>query len=80
MVNVVNSNPIGDNIIFLRHLDANFVQKCQKCQIYVIYESLEKQITYRRRHAHSAIMYSCSPYLALGFIHTRRRRRRQRRF
>ena len=27
MVSVVSSNPTGDNFIFLRHLDANFVQK-----------------------------------------------------
>ena len=26
-MNVVSSNPIGGNFIFLRHLDANFVQK-----------------------------------------------------
>ena len=26
---------------FLRHLDANFVQKCQKCQICVIYQNLD---------------------------------------
>ena len=26
---------------FLRHIDANFVQKCQKCQICVIYENLD---------------------------------------
>ena len=31
----------GGNLIFLRHLDSNFVQKCQKCQICVIYENLE---------------------------------------
>ena len=41
MVIVVSSNPIGGNFIFLRHLDANFVQKWQKCQICVIYENLE---------------------------------------
>ena len=40
MVSVVRSNPTGGNFIFLRHLDANFVQKCQKCQICVIYENL----------------------------------------
>ena len=28
-------------LIFLRYLNANFVQKCQKCQICVIYENLE---------------------------------------
>ena len=27
MVSVVSSNSSGDNLIFLRHLDANFVQK-----------------------------------------------------
>ena len=27
-------------LYFLRHFDANFVQKCQKCQICVIYENL----------------------------------------
>ena len=44
MVSGVSSNPTGDNFIFLRHLDANFVQKCQKCQICVIYENLERHI------------------------------------
>ena len=29
MVSVVSSNPTGGNFIFLRHLDANFVQKWQ---------------------------------------------------
>ena len=41
MVSVVSSNPTGSNFIFLRHLDANFVQQCQKCQICVIYENLD---------------------------------------
>ena len=42
MVSVLSSNPTGGNFIFfLRHLDANFVQKWQKCQICVIYENLE---------------------------------------
>ena len=41
MVSVVSSNPTGGNLIFLRHIDANFVQKCQKCQIFVIYENLD---------------------------------------
>ena len=41
MVNVVSSSPTGGNVIFLRHLDADFVQKLQKCQICVIYENLE---------------------------------------
>ena len=41
MVTVVSSNPTWGNFIFLRHLNANFVQKCQKCQICVIYENLE---------------------------------------
>ena len=27
MVSVVSSNPTGGNLIFLRHLDTNFVQK-----------------------------------------------------
>ena len=45
MVSVVSSNPIGGNFIFLRHLDANFVQKWQKCQICVIYENLDPLIT-----------------------------------
>ena len=40
MVSVVSSNPAGSNFIFLKHLDANFVQKYQKCQICVIYENL----------------------------------------
>ena len=35
MVGVVSSNPTGGNFIFLRHLDANFIQKWQKCQICV---------------------------------------------
>ena len=38
MVSVVSSSPTGGNLIFLRHLDANFVLKSQKCQICVIYE------------------------------------------
>ena len=41
MVSVVSSNPTGGNFILFRHLDANFVQKCQKCQICVIYENLK---------------------------------------
>ena len=41
MVSVVSSNPTGGNFIFLRHLDGNFVQKWQKCQICVIYENLD---------------------------------------
>ena len=40
MVSVVSSNPTGGDFIFLRHLDANIVQKWQKCQICVIYENL----------------------------------------
>ena len=28
---------------FFRHLDANFVQKYQKCQICVIYENLDSE-------------------------------------
>ena len=41
IVSVVSSNPTGGNFIFLKHLNANFVQKWQKCQICVIYENLE---------------------------------------
>ena len=41
MVSVVSLNPTGGNFILLRHLNANFVQKCQKCQICAIYENLE---------------------------------------
>ena len=41
MVSVMSSNPTGGNFIFLRHLDAKFVQKCQKCQICVIYKNLD---------------------------------------
>ena len=44
----MTSNPIGGNFIFLRHLDANFVQKWQKCQICVIYENLDCRLV----HAH----------------------------
>ena len=40
MVSVVSSSPTGGNFPFLRHLDANFVQKYQKCQICAIYENL----------------------------------------
>ena len=43
MVSVVSSSPTGGNFIFLRHLNANFVQKCQKCQICAIYENLERR-------------------------------------
>ena len=32
--------PLEAIFFFLRHLNANFVQKCQKCQICVIYENL----------------------------------------
>ena len=35
MVSVVSSSPTGGNFIFLRHLNVNFVQKCQICVIYV---------------------------------------------
>ena len=41
IISVVSSNPTGGNFIFLRHLDADFVQKWQKCQICVIYENFE---------------------------------------
>ena len=40
MVSVVSLSATGGNLIFLRHLDANFVQ-LQKCHICVIYENLE---------------------------------------
>ena len=46
MVSVVSSNPTGSNFIFLRYLDANFVQKCQKCQICVIYKNLKCVVHY----------------------------------
>ena len=42
MVSIVNSSPNGGNFIFLRHLNANFAQKCQKCQICVIYKHLDR--------------------------------------
>ena len=35
----MGSIPTGGNFIFLRHLNANFVQKCQKCHICVINET-----------------------------------------
>ena len=38
IVSVVSLSPIGGNFIFLRHLNANFLQKCQTC---VIYENLD---------------------------------------
>ena len=41
MVSIVSSSPTGGNFNILRHLDANFVQKCQKCQICVIDENLD---------------------------------------
>ena len=41
MVSVESSNFTGGNFIFWRHLDFNFVQKWQKCQICVIYENLD---------------------------------------
>ena len=40
MVSVVSATRTGGNFIFLGHLDANFIQKWQKCQICVIYENL----------------------------------------
>ena len=40
MVSVVSSSPTGGNFTFLRQLNANFGQRCQKCQICVIYENL----------------------------------------
>ena len=40
MVSVVSSSPTGGNFNFLRHVNANFAQKCQKCQICVIYKNL----------------------------------------
>ena len=33
IVSVVSESPTGGNFIFLRHLNANFVQKCQICVI-----------------------------------------------
>ena len=44
MVSVVSSNSTGGKFIFLRHLNANFVQKWQKCQICVIYENFDCNI------------------------------------
>ena len=41
LISVVSSSPTVGNFVCLRHLDANFVQKCQKCQIFVIHENLE---------------------------------------
>ena len=41
MVGVLSLSPTAGNFIFLRHLNANFVQKCQKCQICVIYKNLD---------------------------------------
>ena len=41
MVSVVSLSPTGGSFNFLRHLNANFVQKLQKCQICVIYKNLE---------------------------------------
>ena len=41
MVSIVSSYLTEGNFIFLRHLNANFVQKWQYCQICVIYENLE---------------------------------------
>ena len=41
MVSVVSSSQTRGNFNFLRHLNANFVQKWQECQICVIYENLE---------------------------------------
>ena len=40
-VSVVSSNPTAGKFIFLRHLDASFVQKWQKCQICFIYKNLD---------------------------------------
>ena len=41
MVSVVSSSPTRGNFVFLKHLNANIVQKCQKCQNCVIYENLD---------------------------------------
>ena len=46
MIGVVGSNPTGGNFIFcwnfLKPLDVDVAQKCQKCQICVNHENLEK--------------------------------------
>ena len=42
MVSVVSSTPTVGNFIFLGHLNVNFVQKWQKCQIFVIYKTLNR--------------------------------------
>ena len=44
MVSAVSLSPTGGNFIFLRHLNANFVQKCQKSQSCVIYENLDYMV------------------------------------
>ena len=44
MVSVVSSILMGDNFIYaetLKPLNVNFVQKCQKCQIFVFAKNLE---------------------------------------
>ena len=45
MIGVVSSIPTGGNLIFcwnfLKSLDVNIVQKCQKCQICIENENLE---------------------------------------
>ena len=44
IVSTVSLSPTGGNFIFLRHLNANFVQKCQKSQSCVIYENLDYMV------------------------------------
>ena len=66
VVSVVSSSPTGGNFIFLRHLNANFVQKCQKCQICVIYENLECKMM------HTQLLHksSCDNKKLAGFLLT----------
>ena len=58
MVSVVSSNPTGGNFIFLRNLDANFVQKWQKCQICCIYENLDLQV-WKGGHVDTSRLKKC---------------------
>ena len=43
MVSVVSSSPTGDNFIFLRHIDANFVKKKKTVPFYLAYGLLSFQ-------------------------------------